>query len=192
MAIAIPCITSLSLVTDHRVQLVMAISIPFFQQVTGINVISFYSAILCRTIGLGESASLLSVAVTTGVVGTSSTFVSMLIVDKFGRRALFLAGGIQMLVSQTMVGGVMAAQLGDRGGVSKGYADLVIVAGFGWSWGPLGWLVLSEIFPLEIRSAGQSINVVVNFLFTFIVAQTFLAGFSSRLGFSSFLGVGWR
>ncbi|KAM1269524.1 hypothetical protein ACFX13_001772 [Malus domestica] len=119
----------------------MAISIPFFQQVTGINVISFYSAILCRTIGLGESASLLSVAVTTGVVGTSSTFVSMLIVDKFGRRALFLAGGIQMLVSQTMVGGVMAAQLGDRGGVSKGYADLVIVAGFGWSWGPLGcWI----------------------------------------------------
>ncbi|CAN6709825.1 unnamed protein product [Malus baccata var. baccata] len=165
----------------YRPQLVMAIAIPFFQQVTGINVISFYSAILFRTIGLGESASLLSVAVTTGVVGTSSTFVSMLIVDKFGRRALFLAGGIQMLVSQIMVGGVMAAQLGDHGGVSKGYAYLVLVliciyvAGFGWSWGPLGWLVPSEIFPLEIRSAGQSINVVVNFLFTFIVAQTFLA-----------------
>ncbi|KAM1817417.1 hypothetical protein ACFX13_001763 [Malus domestica] len=86
-----------------------------------------------------------------------------------------------MLVSQIMVGGVMAAQLGDRGGVSKGYACLVLVliciyvAGFGWSWGPLGWLVPSEVFPLEIRSAGQSINVVVNFLFTFIVAQTFLA-----------------
>ncbi|KAM1708760.1 hypothetical protein ACFX2K_001689 [Malus domestica] len=164
----------------YRPQLVMAIAIPFFQQVTGINVISFYSAVLFRTIGLRESASLLSV-VLTGVVGTSSTFVSMLIVDKFGRRVLFLAGGIQMLVSQIMVGGVMAAQLGDRGGVSKGYAYLVLVliciyvAGFGWSWGPLGWLVPSEIFPLEIRSAGQSINVVVNFLFTFIVAQTFLA-----------------
>ena len=86
-----------------------------------------------------------------------------------------------MFMAQTMVGGVMAMELGDHGGVSKGYAYLVLVligvyvAGFGWSWGPLGWLVPSEIFPLEIRSAGQSICVVVNFLFTFIVAQTFLA-----------------
>ncbi|KAH0979236.1 hypothetical protein GBA52_006413 [Prunus armeniaca] len=164
----------------YRPQLVMAIAIPFFQQVTGINVIAFYAPILFRTIGLGESASLLS-SVMTGIVGTISTFISMLIVDKFGRRALFMVGGIQMLVSQIMIGGVMAAQLGDHGGVSKGYAYLVLVliciyvAGFGWSWGPLGWLVPSEIFPLEIRSAGQSINVVVNFLFTFIVAQTFLA-----------------
>ncbi|XP_024192043.1 hexose carrier protein HEX6 [Rosa chinensis] len=164
----------------YRPQLVMAIAIPFFQQVTGINVIAFYAPILFRTIGLGESASLLS-AVMTGVVGTISTFISMLVVDKFGRRVLFIVGGLQMLVSQMMIGGVMATQLGDHGGVSKGYAYLVLVligiyvAGFGWSWGPLGWLVPSEIFPLEIRSAGQSINVVVNFLFTFIVAQTFLA-----------------
>ncbi|XP_050385249.1 hexose carrier protein HEX6 [Argentina anserina] len=164
----------------YRPQLVMAIAIPFFQQVTGINVIAFYAPILFRTIGLGESASLLS-SVMTGVVGTISTFISMLIVDKFGRRVLFIGGGLQMLVSQMMIGGVMAAQLGDHGGVSKGYAYLVLVligiyvAGFGWSWGPLGWLVPSEIFPLEIRSAGQSINVMVNFLFTFIVAQTFLA-----------------
>ncbi|GMN41030.1 hypothetical protein TIFTF001_010245 [Ficus carica] len=164
----------------YRPQLVMSILLPFFQQVTGINVIAFYAPILFRTLGLGEEASLLS-AVMTGAVGSCSTFISMLIVDKFGRRALFMAGGIQMFVSQMMVGGVMAAELGDHGGVSKGYAYLVLVligvyvAGFGWSWGPLGWLVPSEIFPLEIRSAGQSITVVVNFLFTFIVAQMFLA-----------------
>ncbi|KAG2699228.1 hypothetical protein I3843_07G182300 [Carya illinoinensis] len=164
----------------YRPQLVMAISIPFFQQVTGINVIAFYAPILFRTIGLGESASLLSV-VTTGIVGTVSTFISMLIVDKLGRRALFIIGGIQMFISQIMVGGIMAAQLGDQGGIGKGYAYLVLiligvyVAGFGWSWGPLGWLVPSEIFPLEIRSAGQSITVAVSFIFTFVVAQTFLA-----------------
>ncbi|KAL4595976.1 hypothetical protein ACB092_12G130800 [Castanea dentata] len=98
----------------YRPQLVMAIAIPFFQQVTGINVISFYAPVLFRTIGLGESASLLSSFMITGVLG------------------------------------------------------------FAWSWGPLGWLVPSEIFPLEIRSAGQSITVAVGFLFTFMVAQTFL------------------
>ncbi|KAL3569762.1 hypothetical protein D5086_029652 [Populus alba] len=150
------------------------------RQVTGINVIAFYAPILFRTIGLGESASLMS-SVVTGIVGTGSTFISMLVVDKLGRRALFIFGGVQMLVSQIMVGGIMAAQLGDHGGVGEGYAYVVLilicvyVAGFGWSWGPLGWLVPSEIFPLEIRSAGQSIVVAVSFLFTFIVAQTFLA-----------------
>ncbi|KAH7855039.1 hypothetical protein Vadar_020546 [Vaccinium darrowii] len=164
----------------YRPQLVMAIAIPFLQQVTGINVIAFYAPVVFRTMGIGESASLMS-AVVTGVVGTGSTFISMLIVDKLGRRVLLMVGGIQMLVSQVMIGGVLASQLGDHGGVSKGYAVLVLilicvyVAGFGWSWGPLGWLIPSEIFPLEIRSAGQSINVAVNFFFTFVVAQTFLA-----------------
>jgi len=47
------------------------------------------------------------------------------------------------------------------------------VAGFAYSWGPLGWLVPSEIFPLEIRSAAQSINVSVNMIFTFAIAQVF-------------------
>lgn len=165
----------------YRPQLVMSIAIPFFQQVTGINVISFYAPVLFLTIGLGESASLMS-AVVTGIVGTSTTFLSLLIVDKFGRKMLFKIGGIQMFVSQMLIGGIMAAKLGDHSiGMNKGYGVLVLVliclyvAGFGLSWGPLGWLVTSEIFPLEIRSAAQSVTVAVGFLFTFLVGQTFLS-----------------
>lgn len=165
----------------YRPQLVMAIAIPFFQQVTGINVISFYAPILFRTIGLSESLSLIMSALIAGVVGTAATFISMIIVDKLGRRVMFIFGGVQMLLSQIVIGCVMAAELGDQGSMSKVYAYLVLtmiciyVAGFAWSWGPLGWLVPSEIFSLEIRSAGQSIVVAVNFLFTFVIAQTFLA-----------------
>ncbi|XP_019191595.1 PREDICTED: hexose carrier protein HEX6 isoform X1 [Ipomoea nil] len=164
----------------YRPQLVMAFAVPFFQQVTGINVIAFYAPVLFRTIGLGESAALMS-AVVTGAVGIVTTFASMLLVDKVGRRRLLIVGGILMFVTQMAVGGVMGAKLGDQGGLSKGWAVLVLllissyVAGFGLSWGPLGWLIPSEIFPLEIRSAGQSITVAVNFLFTFLVGQTFLA-----------------
>lgn len=60
------------------------------------------------------------------------------------------------------------------------YAFLVVaficlyIVAFAWSWGPLGWLVPSEILPLEIRSAGQSINVGVNMICTFVIAQIFL------------------
>ncbi|CAI0380900.1 unnamed protein product [Linum tenue] len=157
---------------NYRPQLVMAVAIPFFQQVTGINVIAFYAPLLFRTIGMGESASLMS-AILTGAVGIATTFLSMVIVDRVGRRPLFLFGGVLMLVSQVLVGAIMAAELGDHGAV------IVLigfyVAGFGVSWGPLGWLVPSEIFSLEIRSAGQSIVVAVSFLFTFVVAQTFLS-----------------
>ncbi|XP_019191536.1 PREDICTED: hexose carrier protein HEX6-like isoform X1 [Ipomoea nil] len=164
----------------YRPQLVMSIAIPFFQQVTGINVIASYAPVLFRTIGLGESASLMS-AVVTGAVGLFTTFVSMLIVDKLGRRRVLIIGGILMFVTQMAVGGVMAAKLGNHGGLTKGWAVVVLLliciydAGFGFSWGPLGWLIPSEIFPLEIRSAGQSITVAVNFFFTFLVGQTFLA-----------------
>ena len=67
----------------YRPQLVMAIAIPFFQQVTGINVITFYAPVLFRTIGFGESASLLSSLMITGVLGTISNFISkLIIVDK--------------------------------------------------------------------------------------------------------------
>ncbi|CAH1438881.1 unnamed protein product [Lactuca virosa] len=180
----------------YRPQLVMAIAIPFFQQVTGINVISFYAPILFRTIGFGESASLMS-AVVTGLVGLSMTFLSLLIVDRVGRRTIFTIGGVQMFVSQMLVGAIMAAKLGDHGGLSKGYGFSVLilictyVAGFGLSWGPLGWLIPSEIFPLEIRSAGQSITVAVGFLFTFIVAQTFLTMLCHLKSGTFFFFGGW-
>ncbi|KAK9181527.1 hypothetical protein WN944_024664 [Citrus x changshan-huyou] len=165
----------------YRPQLVMAILIPFFQQVTGVNIISFYAPVLFRTIKLSENTSLLMSALVTGGIGTVSAILPMILADKLGRKVLFLLGGIQMLLSQVMIGSIMAAQLGDHGGFSIGYAYLILVlicvykAGFGFSWGPLGWLVPSEIFPLEIRSAGQSITVAVGLLFTSLVAQTFLA-----------------
>ncbi|BAT92849.1 hypothetical protein LR48_Vigan05g068500 [Vigna angularis] len=180
----------------YRPQLVMAIAMPFFQQMTGINVIGCYAPLLYRTMGLGESASLFS-AVITGVIGTASTFISMFIVDRLGRRALFMIGGIQMIASQVIVGGIMAFHLKDHGGLSKGYAFVVLimiciyVVGFGLSWGPLGWLVPSEIFPLEIRSVGQSITVAVNLIFTFTVSQTFLTMLCHfRYGIFFFFG-GW-
>ncbi|CAA0836689.1 Sugar transport protein 4 [Striga hermonthica] len=79
------------------------------------------------------------------------------------------------------IGGIMAEKLGDHGALSPGYNAAIVVlicayvTAFGFSWGPLGWLVTSEIFPLEIRSTGQSITVAVSFLFSFVIGQVFLA-----------------
>ncbi|KAK4436384.1 Hexose carrier protein HEX6 [Sesamum alatum] len=180
----------------YRPQLVMSIAIPFFQQVTGINVIAFYAPILFRSIGSGESASLMSATVI-GLVGMSFTLLTSLLVDRLGRRALFHVGGVQMFVSQMLIGGIMAAKLEDHGGLSKGYGVIVLilicvyVAGFGLSWGPLGWVVTSEIFPLEIRSAAQSVVVAVNLFFTFLIAQLFLAMLCHLKSGIFFLFGGW-
>lgn len=164
---------------NYRPQLVMAITLPIFQQLTGINLVTYYAATMFRSVGLEESASLLS-AVITRLTATACNLISMAVVDKFGRRKFFFLGGIQMLISQAVVGGIMAAKLGDHGVMSSGYAKLMLlflslyVAGFGWSWGPLPWLV-SEMFPLEIRPVGQSIVVMAGLLFNALMAQSLLS-----------------
>ncbi|XP_022762457.1 sugar transport protein 10-like [Durio zibethinus] len=166
----------------YRPQLVLCILIPFFQQLTGINVIMFYAPVLFKTLGFGDDASLMS-AVISGIVNVVATVVSIYSVDRFGRRILFLEGGVQMIISQIAVGIMIAVKFGINGDgdLTRADANLLLflicayVAAFAWSWGPLGWLVPSEICPLEIRSAGQAINVAVNMIFTFIIAQVFLA-----------------
>ncbi|XP_058100015.1 sugar transport protein MST6-like [Magnolia sinica] len=166
----------------YRPQLSMAILIPFFQQLTGINVIMFYAPVLFKTLGFGDDASLMS-AVITGVVNMVATFVSVATVDKYGRRFLFLEGGTQMLICQVAIGAILGMKFGVSGTGTLTKADsnwvlamiCIYVAAFAWSWGPLGWLVPSEIFSLEIRSAGQAITVSVNLFFTFIIGQVFLA-----------------
>ncbi|CAN6463401.1 unnamed protein product [Victoria cruziana] len=182
----------------YRPQLTMAFMIPFFQQLTGINTIMFYAPVIFKTIGLGSDTSLIS-AVISGGVNVAATFVSIFTVDRYGRRALLLEGGVQMFISQVAVAILLGIKFGvsGTGSMSSADADLLLfficafVAAFAWSWGPLGWLVPSEIFPLEIRSAGQSINVAVNLLFTFVVAQVFMAMLCQfKFGFFFFFA-GW-
>ncbi|KAB5573618.1 hypothetical protein DKX38_000814 [Salix brachista] len=167
----------------YRPQLVFAFCIPMFQQLTGMNVIVFYAPVLFKTIGFGSNASLFS-SLITGIVNMLATFVSIFTVDKLGRRKLFLMGGTQMFICQIVITIAIAMKFGlsgNPGVISGTYAGAVVaficiyVAGFAWSWGPLGWLVPSEIFPLEVRSAAQSINVSVNMIFTFVIAQIFTA-----------------
>ncbi|CAL9775112.1 unnamed protein product [Musa acuminata subsp. burmannicoides] len=165
----------------NRPQLVIAILLQIFQQFTGINAIMFYAPVLFNTLGFKSDASLYS-AVITGAVNVLSTVVSIYSVDRVGRRILLLEAGVQMFISQVVIAIVLGIKVTDRSeNLSHGYAIFVVVmvctfvSSFAWSWGPLGWLIPSETFPLETRSAGQSVTVCVNLLFTFVIAQAFLS-----------------
>ncbi|XP_020246666.1 sugar transport protein 13 [Asparagus officinalis] len=165
----------------NRPQLVIAVMLQIFQQFTGINAIMFYAPVLFNTLGFKSDASLYS-AVITGAVNVVSTVVSIYSVDKVGRRVLLLEAGVQMFLSQVIIAIILGIKVTDHSkDLSKGYAILIVVmictfvSSFAWSWGPLGWLIPSETFPLETRSAGQSVTVCVNLLFTFVIAQAFLS-----------------
>ncbi|XP_047948878.1 sugar carrier protein A-like [Salvia hispanica] len=164
----------------NRPQLAMAVFMPAFQILTGINAILFYAPVLFQAMGLKGNAPLYSSAVT-GAVLAASTVISIATVDRLGRRALLISGGVQMIACQVIVAIVLGVKFRGDGELSKVYSGIVVVVvclfvmAFGWSWGPLGWTVPSEIFALETRSAGQSITVAVNLFFTFVIGQAFLS-----------------
>ncbi|KAF3336687.1 sugar transport protein 8-like protein [Carex littledalei] len=163
-----------------RPQLVIAIVMQVFQQFTGINAIMFYAPVLFQTVGFKSDASLMSSAIV-GTINVLSTVVSIVAVDRVGRRVLLLEACVQMLVTQVAIGAILTIDLKDTGDLPKSVALWVVVfvclyvMSFAWSWGPLGWLIPSETFPLETRTAGYSFAVSSNMLFTFLIAQAFLS-----------------
>ncbi|URE26578.1 Sugar transport protein [Musa troglodytarum] len=128
---------------SRRPQLVIAIVMQVFQQFTGINAIMFYAPVLFQTIGFKNDASLLS-AVITGIVNVLSTVVSVVLVDKVGRRFLLLEACGQMLITQVAIGGILLVNLKATNELGHGVAVWVVVlvclfvSCFAWSWGPLG------------------------------------------------------
>ncbi|KAJ6303053.1 hypothetical protein OIU77_017016 [Salix suchowensis] len=164
---------------SNRPQLICGTVLQFFQQFTGINVVMFYAPVLFQTMGYGSDGSLLS-AVVTDSVNVVSTLVAVFLVDIIGRKVLLIEACLQMLVAQSIMGRILAVHLKSTNIMPGGSAKLVVilicvfVSGFAWSWGPLGWLIPSEIFPLETRSAGFFFAVSMNMFCTFLVAQAFL------------------
>jgi len=165
----------------NRPQLIIgALGIPAFQQLTGNNSILFYAPVIFQSLGFGSGAALYSSTITSAAL-VLAALISMGLVDKFGRRAFFLEASAEMILCNVAVAVTLALEFGKGVVLPKGIGIFLVfviclfVLAYGRSWGPLGWLVPSELFPLETRSAGQSMVVGVNMIFTAIIAQTFLA-----------------
>lgn len=98
---------------------------------------------------------------------------------------------------QTAIGAILLVHLKGSNSLDEGLAGLVVVLvclfvmSFAWSWGPLGWLIPSETFPLEIRTSGFACAVSSNMLFTFIIAQAFLSMMCHMRAFIFFFFAAW-
>lgn len=98
---------------------------------------------------------------------------------------------------QVAIGFILLKNLSDTGGLNKTMAMIVVflvcayVMAFAWSWGPLGWLIPSETFPLETRTAGFAFAVSTNMLFTSLIAQAFLTMLCTMQAYIFFFFSAW-
>jgi MFS transporter, SP family, sugar:H+ symporter len=135
----------------------------------------FYVPVLFNSLGSSRKTSLVQTIIV-GAVNVLATFLAIGLVDKLGRRALFISGGILMIVAQVITGIVLGVEFGKYG---QTLPDAVVIGvliticafiiGFAASWGPLGWLYPSEIHALETRPAAFSLAVLFNFLLSFVI-----------------------
>jgi MFS transporter, SP family, galactose:H+ symporter len=158
-----------------RVPLIIAVGIMFVQQFTGINTIIYYSPKIFLMSGFADAQAAVWASVSVGVVNVLFTILSLFMIDKLGRRKLYFIGVTGLVVALLAMGTCFALQatLGDSiKWVTIGLI-WVYIAFFAISLGPLGWLIISEVFPLSVRGIGSSIGALSNWLFNGLVAFTF-------------------
>lgn len=140
-----------------------------FQQFVGINVVLYYAPEIFKTMGAATDAALLQ-QIVVGAVNLSFTVLAIFTVDRFGRRPLMMIGALVMAVSMLLLGTTFYTH---SVGVGSLICMLVYTAGFAMSWGPVCWVLLSEIFPNSIRSTVMSIAVAGQWIANFLVSWTF-------------------
>ncbi len=175
--------------------LLVGVLLQMFQQLVGINVMIYYAPTI---FGYAAMKGLLAM-MTVPTVNMLFTFPAIHLVEKWGRKKLLYVGAVSMLV--TMIAAGLAFQsigaVSDPAAIGAGpkavllLAVIVYIFGFAVSWGPVVWLVCSEIFPLEGREVGMTITTMVNWTFAGLVmanALTFMSHYGNASIFYLFAG----
>ena len=140
------------------------------QQFTGINAVLYYGAdIFEQALGFGKE-DVLKQQVLLAAINLVFTFVAMATVDKFGRKPLIFIGSFGMLAGFLLLGGTLMT---GSVGILSLIGVLLFIASFAMSMGPVVWVILSEMFPNNIRSAAMSIAVAAQWAANYVVTQAF-------------------
>ena len=146
------------------------------QQLTGINTIIYYApTMLATVVKESDTAAILS-TVGIGAVNVTMTVLALFLIDRWGRRPLLLFGTSLMAIALIGLGiaNAMPDTVMDSLGWIFNIALFIYIAGFAIGLGPIAWLFLAEVYPLEIRGKAMSCGSFANWASNFIVAMTFL------------------
>ncbi|KAI8141036.1 general substrate transporter [Fennellomyces sp. T-0311] len=171
-----------------RRRLILGILIQVFQQFTGINSIMYYAPKIFKQAGIDDQSATLIASGVNGVLNMLATIPAILFLDRLGRRKTLISGALFMGTAMLLCGIVMAATgrvfydpetdqndiyMGDNKHAS--YFCIVMiyffVAGFAYSWGPVGWIYPAEIFSLNVRAKATSFSTAANWLMNFAISE---------------------
>lgn len=150
--------------------LTIGILLQFFQQFSGINAIMYYAPTIFSTIQIDRQVA----SVFTGLVNWLSTFIAVVLIDRVGRRPLLLYGGLAQAIACFIVAILLyAADPQQSHASAAGVLSMIclFIFNFAYSWGPVVWVLCSEIFPIQIRSKAIATTTMINWLCNFCVSK---------------------
>ncbi len=162
--------------------ILVGVSLSIFQQLVGINAVLYYAPLMFQNMGANTDTALLQTTIV-GLANVVFTVVAIVSVDRFGRKPLLIGGGVVMAAAMITLGFLFQTE---AVGAPALVAVVVYIAGFALSWGPVTWVLLSEIFPNAIKNealaiavaAQWSANLFVSWSFKVLDGNGWLNGFS--------------
>lgn len=154
----------------------VGVMLSVFQQAVGINAVLYYAPRIFDSMGMGNP---MVQTVIMGIVNILFTLVAVFTVEKLGRKPLLIWGSIGMAIGAF---GVALSNIVEVAPLVPVVSIMVYSAAFMFSWGPICWVLISEIFPNTIRSAAVAIAVAFQWIFNFIVSSTFVPLYNMRAG----------
>ena len=148
--------------------IIIGILLSVFQQAIGINAVLYYAPRMFENAG-AEGGGMMQTVIM-GIVNILFTLVAIFTVDRFGRKPLLIIGSIGMAIGAFAV--AICDNIGLKG-IIPVLSIIVYAAFFMMSWGPICWVLISEIFPNTIRGKAVAIAVAFQWVFNYIVSSTF-------------------
>jgi SP family galactose:H+ symporter-like MFS transporter len=168
----------------YRRATIFVVALGFFIQITGINAVVYYSPRLFEAMGYSGDFALLVLPALIQVAALVAVVVSLLLVDRMGRRPILLAGITMMIAANAVLIGVFAGGLTNH--TLGFFGVLLFTVGFTFGFGALVWVYAGESFPSQLRSLGSSTMLTSDLVANAIVGAFFLTMLNSLGGTGTF------
>jgi SP family xylose:H+ symportor-like MFS transporter len=148
---------------------IVGILMSVFQQFVGINAVLYYAPLMFSNMGASTDVALLQTVVV-GAANVLFTIVAIVTVDHWGRKPLLISGALVMAVAMIALGCLFDVKVVGLGAL---ISVVVYIGGFAFSWGPVTWVLLAEMFPNSIKGKGLGLAVAAQWLANLVVSASF-------------------